>query len=295
MTRVFANGAEFGLSGKMIGLEQEMASVLQRRGRKSSTMLPRVWEPLAIPVAGISRPIEVKFASTQFEWEQALQLAASCYQARGYEPPGANRLRFTPYHALPDTRTVVAKHKGRVVGTLSLVQDNMLLGLPMEDVYAQEIRALRQEGARLFEVTTLADEGLGIREFVPIFIALIRLATQYHTGQGGDTGVIAVNPRHRQFYTRVLGFERLGPRRTYAAVQDNPAEAFWITETLMRATAPRIHETIFAESLPREVLCGPKMPHRLVQQFSAQSSLCDPALIEKILAFREQYGSLRRW
>jgi hypothetical protein len=297
MMNAVAIGTERGFIAKRIGFRDRIASIPRDRGRKTSLILPIVREPqpLAIPVPGISRPIEVQIASTESEWEQAFRLAASSYQARGYETPGAYRLRFTPYHALADTLTLVAKHQHSVVATLSIVQDNTLLGLPMEDVYATEINALRRDRYRLFEVTTLADKELPVREFVQVFISLIQLATQYHTSHGGDAGVIAVNPRHRRFYTHVLGFNRLGPRRTYAAVQDHPAEAFWITETLMRENAPSIHDTIFGKHLPRNAMLTPKMPVGLIRRFSEQSSLCDSEEIEKILAIRERYASVRRW
>ena len=296
MRSVLASGTERGSSAERVEVRDRVAYYVPKRlGRKTSAILPLVRAPQPIPVRGVSRPIEVKIASTESEWEQAFQLAASSYQARGYESPGAGHLRFTPYHALPDSLTLVAKHHEQVVATLSIVQDSTLLGLPMEDVYAEEIENLRQEGRRLFEVTTLADAGLSTREFIQTFIGLIQLATQYHTSHGGDAGVIAVNPRHRQFYTRVLGFVRLGPLRSYAAVQDHPAEAFWITEDLMRENTPTMYETIFGQRLPREALCAPKMPRHLIRQFSEQSSLCDPEAIEKILAYRSQYGSMRRW
>jgi hypothetical protein len=251
--------------------------------------------PRSIPVPGLSRPVTVQIASTETEWEQAFSLAAASYQARGYESPGMSRLRFTPYHALPDTVTLVACDAERVIATLSIVQDNTLLGLPMESVYAEEIAALRREGRRLFEVTTLADAGLGVREFVTVFVALIRLATQYHTHTGGDTGVIAVNPRHRAFYTRMLGFVELGPRRSYAAVQDHPAEALWIDETLMRRNTPDMHASIFGERLPRETLSAVRLPHSLIRHFSRQSSLCEEEHIEQILARTERLGSPRPW
>lgn len=295
MGHVLADGTEGRLRLRGINLLNRSASIPESCGRKTSTMLPVVRVPRAIPVRGVSRPIEVKIASTECEWEQAFQLAAASYQARGYETPGTSRLRFTPYHALPDTLTLVAKHHDEVVATLAIVQDNALLGLPMEGVYAEEIQQLRNEGRKLFEVTTLADAGLGIREFVQTFIRLIQLATQYHTSHGGDAGVIAVNPRHRSFYTRVMGFVRLGPCRTYAAVQDHPAEAFWITERLMRDNTPNMHETIFGQPVPREALFAPKMPRYLIRKFSVESRLCDPEQIEKLLALRDQYGSLRRW
>jgi hypothetical protein len=246
-------------------------------------------------VPGVSRALAVKIASREAEWEQAFALAASSYQARGYEAPGASRLRFTPYHALPDTVTLVALEDERVVATLSIVPDNTLLGLPMESVYAEEIAALRRDGRRLFEVTTLADAELSLREFVPVFVALIRLATQYHTHNGGDAGVIAVNPRHRAFYTRMLGFVRLGPRRSYAAVQDHPAEALWIDEALMRSNNPDMHAAIFGEAVPREALSAAKLSRRQIRQFGEQSSLCSAGEIDKLLALTEQHGSPRRW
>jgi hypothetical protein len=243
--------------------------------------------PRSIPVKGLSRPIEVKFASTESEWEQAFALAAAGYSARGYESPGASRLRFTPYHALPDTVTLVAKHADQVVATLSIVMDNTLLGLPMEGTYPEEIAALRAKGRRMFEATTLADGGLNVREFIQVFLTLIKLSMQYHTNNGGDSYVIAVNPRHRKFYTKIMGFVPLGPLRSYAAVQDAPAEAFLLDNQLCKANAPDTYEQMFGEPLPREALIAPKMPRHLIRQFSRQSSLCNPYEIEKILSLTE--------
>jgi hypothetical protein len=272
-----------------------IVAVSPRGSRKTSMILPVVRAPRPIPVSGVSRPLEVKIASTQSEWEQAFQLAASSYQARGYEPPGVNRLRFTPYHALPDTRTLVAKHGDEVVATFSIVMDNTLLGLPMEDVYPNELAALRRQGRRLFEATTLADGGLTTREFMQVFLTLIKLSMQYHTSQGGDAYVIAVNPRHRKFYTKIIGFVPLGPLRTYAAVQDHPAEAFLLDNRLQHDNAPDTYQFMFGEPLPREALVGPRVPRSLVRQFSRQSIHCDPEAIERVIAYTDQYGSPRRW
>lgn len=295
MTNMLASGTERSSTVERGASRDGIVFVPRKHGRRTSRMTPIVREPQAIPVTGISRSINVKIASTQSEWEQAFQLAASSYQARGYETPGANRMRFTPYHALPDTLTFVAKHENEVVATFSVVMDNTLLGLPMEDIYPDEIADLRRQGRRLAETTTLADAGLSVREFVQVFVALIRLAMQHHRHNAGDTPVIVVNPRHRQFYTRILGFVRLGPMRSYAAVQDHPAEAFWIDYNLLKANAPKMYQELFGAALPAEALYAPKIPARLVRQFSEQSNLCDPEEIEKILVLRRQYGSLRRW
>jgi hypothetical protein len=271
----------------LVNLLDGAPSTRMSGGRKTS-IVPVIRQlPQPIPVKGVSRPIEVKFASTESEWEQAFALAAACYSASGYESPGASRLRFTPYHALPDTVTLVAKHAEQVLATFSIVMDKTLLGLPMEGTYPDKIASLRRKGRRMFEATTLAEGGLNFREFVQVFPTLIKLSMQYHTRHGGDSYVIAVNPRHRKFYTKTMGFVPLGPLRSYAAVQDAPAEAFLLDNQLLKENAPDTYEQMFGEPLPQEALIAPKMPRHLIQQFSRQSSLCNPDKIEKILSFTE--------
>ena len=134
-------------------------------------------EPVRVP--GTTQDLVVKIASTRTEWHEAFQLVADNYQARGYEEAGFD-LRFTSYHALPDTATVVAKQGGRVVATFSLVPDNTLLGLPIEAVYRPEVQTLRRQGRRLAEVTNLAARDLGLRDFLLVFVTMVRLIMQYH-------------------------------------------------------------------------------------------------------------------
>lgn len=292
---ILTSGAQLGT--RITGSElRERSSVFPVRRRHTTPLfLPILRAPRSIPVPGITRSIEVKIASTESEWRQAFELAATNYQARGYETPGANRLRFTPYHALPDTVILIAKHEDEVVATFSIVQDNELLGLPMEDAYAEEIAELRRKGRRLFEATTLADKGLNHREFMQVFLTLIKLSMQYHTYHGGDAYAIAVNPRHRKFYTKIVGFVPLGPLRTYAAVQDAPAEAFLLDNQLQRDNTPDTYQFMFGEPLSRESLMPVRMPRSLVRSFSRRSIHCNPEMIDHILDYTDENGSTRRW
>jgi hypothetical protein len=250
-------------------------------------------EPMLVP--GIKRKMEVKIASEQEEWEQAYHLLAANYQARGYEAPSTKLVRFTPYHALPDTATFVAKHDGHVVATLSVVVDNTLLGLPSESIYGAEIAVLRRQGRHLSEATSLADRDLSMREFVQVFITLIRLAMQYGVRQGSETWLITVNPRHRQFYCKAMGFRPLGPCRACPLVQDHPAEAYMLDDALMRSNAPRMHAQIFGERLPAAVLNPAPMPKDLIRAFASQSTQTDRHSIDQILRFIDQLGNPRRW
>jgi hypothetical protein len=246
-------------------------------------------------VPGIAKAIEVKIASEREEWEQALGLVAANYRAKGYEVVSNKRFRFTPYHALRDTAVFVAKHEGQVVTTFSLVPDNTLLGLPMESIYGAEIHERRLQGKRMAEVTSLADSGLGVREFLQVFTTIIKLMFQYHVRHGGDTWVITVNPRHRNFYTKVLGFQPLGPCRAYASVQDAPAEAYLLDRDTMRVKAPKMFDDIFGEDLPPRALRKPSMSPELVRQFAADSTQTDPRQVQDVLSYAAHYGSPRRW
>jgi hypothetical protein len=234
-------------------------------------------------------------ASEMHEWQQAYELLATTYQARGYEAPSAKLIRFTPYHALPDTATFVAKLGEKVLATLSVVVDNTLLGLPIESVFVDETADLRRSGRRLSEATSLADRGLAMHEFVPVFVTLIRLAMQYAVRQGSETWLITVNPRHRAFYKKILGFVSLGPCRSCPSVQDAPAEAYMLDDILMTANAPKMRERIFGEDLPDSVLPTAPMPSRLVRHFGSQSTQTDRRTIDQILRFIEQLGNPRRW
>jgi hypothetical protein len=249
---------------------------------------------VAVRVPGLARDIRVKFASTADEWKEAFQLITDKYQARGYNTAEAD-YRFTSYHALPDTVVLVAKEGERVVATFSLVPDNHLCGLPMEALYRQEIQQLRLQGRKLFETGSLADRDLAPREFMQVFLALMRLGWQHMTGQGADTTVITVNPRHSSFYTRQHGFAPLGTRRAYANVRGHPAEAYFLDPKLMKASVPAMHERMFGEQLPAATLRAPRLPAELVRYFAARSSQTDPRVVEEILQYIEENGSPRRW
>jgi hypothetical protein len=237
----------------------------------------------------------VKCASTAGEWEQAYALLAARYQARGYEPLSAGRVRFTPFHALPDTATLVALAAGRVLATLSLVVDNSLLGLPSEKVYPAEVEDLRRQGRGLSEVTCLAGRDLNLRQFVQVFVALIRLALQYAVARGCDTWLLTVNPRHRCFYRKAMGCVPLGPPRACPAVQDHPGEAYMLDDGLMRANAPRMHERVFGTWLPPSALAAEPMDPALARYFGSRSSQTDPQSIQEILDSAGRRSGWRRW
>ena len=259
------------------------------------TTLPARKPPRAIPVAGVDRLIEVKIASEMDEWEQAFRLVSAKYQAIGAEPLSPDNLRVTPHHALPDTTSFVAKHEGRVIGTLGLVIDNDLLGLPADSLYGNEINELRRQGRRVVEVSSFADRGLSVREFIPVFVTLARLMIHYAIKQGADVMVITCRPRHAQFYRKVLGFQPFGPRRAYAAVMNYPTEALLLDVPPVRENAPKYYQTIVEATPPTEALKCRAMPTHMVRLFAKRAGQADPRYINEILDHVRLFGSPRRW
>lgn len=108
--------------------------------------------------------------------------------------------------------TLTATDKGDVVGTLSLSIDSPI-GMASDVVFKEELDRMRLEGARLSEFTKLA--------FDPSVQSKAALANLFHLAviyardlYDCTDIVIEINPRHRGFYQRMLGFEQVGELRT---------------------------------------------------------------------------------
>src|SRR5262249_4315800 len=147
----------------------------------------------------------------------------------------------------------------------------------------------------LVEVTSLADPGLSLREFVPIFVTLMRLSSQYGIRQGADTWVISINPRHRTFYRKVMGFVPFGPWRAYPSVCNHPAEAYWLDVAAGRPGPPLMLEQTRGAQPPRCALRARRMPADLVYYLGTHSCQTDGPGIARIFQGMEHFGSPRRW
>jgi hypothetical protein len=135
----------------------------------------------------------------------ASMLISRLYSKRGY--------RCNPLPSLVDPRqlTLVASDHSSVVGTLTVGfdSDERLLA---DELFPDEVNALRGSGRQLCEFTKLAVDGLVRSQRV--LAAMFHVAFIYaHRIKGCDNLLIEVNPRHIRFYEAKLGFKVLGPRR----------------------------------------------------------------------------------
>ncbi len=164
-------------------------------------------------------------ARTIDELHPAFALVYATYLDRDYIEPNRHELRFGLHNLLPETTTFVALLRETVIATVTLVGDSPLR-LPMDEIYHQQLTDLRTDGRRLGEVTMLADRRREFKRTLPMVLALFRTVMDYAVEIAHlDDLCITLNPRHADFYRRVLHFEDLGPLKPYDSVRRNPALA----------------------------------------------------------------------
>jgi hypothetical protein len=218
------------------------------------------------PEAG-RKETAAKIASCPGDWLSAFRLVYEAYTRTGLAAPNPRGMRITPYQLLPTTEVLVATDGERAVCTLSIVGDG-LLGLPLEDVYADEVACRRKQGLVLAEVSCLANGQEGDRSSFSTVLQLMRLCVQSAKARGVDQLVIAVHPHHAPFYERFFGFERFGEQRSYGAVQDAPAVALALDLNHLAENHPQGYERLLGTSFPADQLAYQPMPDRLRREFA---------------------------
>jgi len=144
----------------------------------------------------------------------------------------------------PNRITLTATDKGDVVGTLSIGIDSEV-GLMADEIFKDELDAHRRRGARLCEFTKFAFDP-SVRSKTAL-ANVFHLAVIYARDMHGCTDiVIEVNPRHRRFYERMLGFRKEGELKTNPRV-DAPAYLLRVNLQFVTEQIARFGGTYAAE------------------------------------------------
>ena len=151
------------------------------------------------------RLFKIRSADSQGRRSSASILINRMYASRGYTSAGL------PDEQLPARITLVASEHEITIGTITIGFDSAA-GLHVDDPFAQETHDLRAAGRRICEFTTLAMDSV-VRS-KRVLASLFHVAYIYaYRMMGFDTLLIEVNPRHRTYYERMLGFALLGAQR----------------------------------------------------------------------------------
>ncbi len=146
----------------------------------------------------------IRMANSAGRREAASLLIRKMYGWRGYDVDTAARAHDA------NRITLVAESAGGTVGTMTLCLD-LGEGLPADEIFRDKLDGLRQQQRRLCEPSRLAiDRGVSKR----VFASMIHISYIYaHNIHGFTDYVIEVNPRHVEFYKRMLGFVDFGGER----------------------------------------------------------------------------------
>ncbi|HLU76537.1 MAG TPA: long-chain N-acyl amino acid synthase [Burkholderiales bacterium] len=188
------------------------AETVDRGLRFRSLTLPEAEQPSIRLEAPTQPAFKIRVARTTGFRRAAGGLVGRRYGDRGYLIPN------TPSE--PDLYSFLAYDEGQIVGTVSIRLDSSR-GLSADDLYHEELEALRRSGWKICEFTRLAVDVKTASK--PVLAGLFHTAYLYAARiRGYDYAVIEVNPRHVAFYRRALGFEPIGPERMNRRV-DAPA------------------------------------------------------------------------
>ncbi|MEX2119563.1 MAG: hypothetical protein WD847_08200 [Pirellulales bacterium] len=204
--------------------------------------------------------LEVKIATRRSEFARVWKLMYRAYRERGYIPANASGMVYRLSYGLPTSHTVLALDElYRLVGTMTIVGDNRL-GLPMETVFHSRVQRLRDDRRRIAEVSGLAVDPAFARRSPAIFHALSRFMMQYACWHEYDDLLIAVHPRHEDFYRRWFRFQPFATCPSYSAVSGNPAVACRLDlQSLLEAWCRQMIESYFGRVIPVERLESPPM------------------------------------
>ena len=154
-------------------------------------------------IAVNQQKFKIRLAANEDRVKSASLLIQKMYSWRGYQTGEMDRD--------PNRITLLAYDVDKIVGTLTLGLDSPV-GLLVDELYKPEVDALRAQGRQVCEIIKLAlDERRGSK---PVLAALFHISFIYgHNIHQATDFVIEVNPRHVEFYKRMLGFELLGSER----------------------------------------------------------------------------------
>lgn len=161
----------------------------------------------------IDRPA-IKFAETQNEHEQAFALVYQAYVQSSYIPnPSPDGKVSSIYSFLPETFIFIAKSYQSVISTLTQIFDSKLFGLPLDSMYREELKELREQGRTIAEIGALATK----KDFrwKNLFMVLCQIMYWYARYKKVNDLCITVNPKHLRFYNTIFLFEEFGPKKQH--------------------------------------------------------------------------------
>lgn len=177
--------------------------------------------------------IDFRVARTKDELEKACSLVYAEYLKKGYIKENPSKLRLSLYNALPQTTSLIAiTDEQQVISTATVIPDSSL-GLPMDEIYSEELAQFRQEKKRICEVSMLASDidffenytsrANRSKVFYRFMLSFFKILLDcVKDNLKLELICIAINPKHKTIFDHLL-FQDLGDLKIYPYVNNAPA------------------------------------------------------------------------
>lgn len=190
----------------------------------------------------------------------AFELIYQSYLLRGQAAPNRIGMRVTPYQIHSNSQIFVGTHAGRVAATVTLVRDGAL-GLPMEQMFGQEVEQLRRADGEVAEASCLVVGDSYSSQTLQTFSGVTRIMVQFARFHGIRNLLIAVHPRHLEFYRRYFGFRSLSKRVAECPhVLGQPAVGMLLNFERFDQEQPKCWSTFFGEWISENALQPESIP-----------------------------------
>jgi len=209
----------------------------------------------AAPLIDKLSPAEftIKIANTLKEREAVFQLAYQVYLEKGYVKENPYQWLVQDYDRQADTTIFIVKDRtGAIAGTATLVFNDSSK-LPIEKTFNNEIKSLSQDGAKITEVSRLVINP-SYRNSKEILVLLFNymFIYGYHV-KNFDMVAIQVNPRHKNYYKKLLNFDERGEEKLCASVQNAPASLLYMPLVNYQTEVKRCHQSNSQEHSSRSL------------------------------------------
>lgn len=200
-TKKTISGVSAAISRTMVSYEKKMA-LLERQAKSD---------------------FSIKIASSLEERKEAFQLAYKVYLGKEYVKINPDEWLVNEYDQNESTTVFIVKDKsGKIIATATLVFNDDSV-LPTEHIYKSEIQEIKKSGSKIVEVSRLViDQEYRNSKEILVLLFNYMFIYGYHV-KHFDSTIIQVNPRHKDFYKKLLNFREIGEEKNCPIVQNAPA------------------------------------------------------------------------
>lgn len=244
----------------IVQLDDNDSIALSDKQRKQNKLAKLSRRRLSIDES-LAEGLVFKIAESHDELEQAYRLVHDVYQEEGYTDIHPSGMRINAYNAHPETVVFIAVKATEVIMTLTLVSDSPF-GLPMDDLYLDELVPFRKTNRKMGQLCALASQSAYRSTNQTLPLLLMKVMRQYaHEHLRLDDLLITVNPKHGLFYENLLLFEKMGELKSCQDVKGHPAFAYLLNLNLLAKNYKQVYRGQPPEKNLHHFFCQKNSPH----------------------------------